>query len=53
MSGISFDLIDTDDPGPTTIGTGTVSAVPEPTSLLLLAGVIGLVTQRFRKKSAT
>jgi hypothetical protein len=34
------------------LGTGTISAVPEPTSLLLLAGVIACLTWGLRKRSA-
>jgi hypothetical protein len=52
---VSF--VDTDDPPGSVAAVGTVSAVPEPTSLVLLAGVIGSLvfglTRRFGKKAAT
>jgi len=60
-NGINATFVDTDDSQPVSLdGTGTISAapapVPEPTSLLLFAGVIGWVVfdlkRRFVKKSA-
>jgi hypothetical protein len=52
----AIDFFDSEDTTGHHTATATISAVPEPTSLALLAGVIGWVVfdlkRRFRKKSA-